>query len=343
MSDLTMDRIYTLPGKKGIAISARTGSGNSSICFGSRHVLRVLVADTGSGAHAIYKRPEAECVDIIADNPKESPVQQAMRLVKKWTEEGYLWAVDSFSTLMEQQVAWHKRFRTDRQQMSLREHQHVVGDLRDLALFLASRSGFTIFNTSPGGQQRTPEGNVVNMPKGVLVGYASLSGLAEGKESVLSRFTSSWIITPGGIATKDRPRIARGFILAENDIRGGEVGNFAPIKDPLRVLKATEAFEGEGEDRRKIRDEEVDAFLSLDSPICTIDAMLERIAAQFPHIRDKPARLVNQPAQQNSQNQPPQLGVVKGGEAESLNSPAGQTGGERRRQPQAAQGGGNRA
>lgn len=278
-------RIFTLPGRKGIAISARTGSGKSSAFFGSRHVLRVLVADTGSGAHSIYARPEAEVVDVVTDNEKESPVHQTMRLVKKWTDEGYLWCVDSFSTMQEQQVAWHKRFKTgNKRQMSLPEHQHVVGDLRDLALFLASRPGFTLFNTSPGGQQRTPDGMTVNMPKGVLVGYASLSGLSEGKESILSRFTSSWIVMPGAVATERRKAIARGFILPWYDIRGGEVGNFAPIKDPLRVLRATEIFEGQAEDKHKVGEEEVDAFLPMLGDPCTIDAMLERIAELFPMI-----------------------------------------------------------
>lgn len=173
-----------------------------------------------------------EIVDVIADNPKESPVQQAMRLIKKWTEEGRIWLMDSFSTMIEQQVMWHKRFNCgEKQQMSLREHMHVVGNLRDLALFLAQRPGFTLFNTSPGGQQRTPEGQVVNIPKGILVGYAALSGLAEGKETVLSRFTTSWIATPGTIATDRHARVPRGFILPWHDIRGGEIGNFAPIKD----------------------------------------------------------------------------------------------------------------
>ncbi len=293
-----MCRIATLPGRKGIAVSGRTGSGKSSIFFNSVHVIRVLVADSGSGGHAIYKRDTSIVVDTVADNKNESPVQQCMRLVKEWTEKGYLWVVDSFTTMQEQQVMWHKKYRTDKQQMSLREHMHVVGDLRDLALALASRPGFTIFNTSPGGTVRTPDGQTLPIPKGVLVGYPALSGLAEGKESVLSRFTSSWIVMPGMIGTANRAKIARGFIVPWHDIRGGDIGNFAPIKDPLRVLEFTKnAPEHEGEAETQ---EEVDAFLPFDplaEGFCTIDAMLERIADKFPSIRLPPKEQVAGAAQ----------------------------------------------
>jgi hypothetical protein len=298
----------------------------------------VFVADTGSGAHAIYAREGTEVVDAIADNPQESPIQQCMRLVKKWTEEGLLWAVDSFSTMIEQQVMWHKKHRTGNQQMSLREHQHVVGDLRDLALFLASRPGFTLFNTSPGGQQRTPEGQIVNIPKGILVGYPALSGLAEGKETVLSRFTTSWVATPGAIANDKRAKIARGFILPWHDIRGSEIGNFAPIKDPLRVLAATKVYEGTGDDRRVVREEEVDAFLTFDpasEESCTIDVMLDRIAETFPHIRKNETGAANA----NAPRQPPQLGVVEGGEPQRTSAPPSQA---KSGNQQRAAGGGNR-
>lgn len=315
-------RIFTLPGGMGIAISGRTGCGKSSQFFRSAHVLRILVADTGSGAHKIYARPEAEVVPVVTDNPQESPIQQAMRLVKQWTEQGILWALDSFTTMQEMQVAWHKRFRAPNQQMSLREHQHVVGDLRDLALYLAQRAGFTLFNTSPGGQQRTPEGQILQIPKGIVVGYPALSGLAEGKESVLSRFTTSWIVTPGAVATERSRRIARGFLLPWHDIRGGEIGNFAPIKDPLRVL--TETIRRSEDGHEKDITEEVDAFLPLDNDPCTIDAMLERIAERWPQIvveeDEKTLLLLKQP-------QKPPLTVVKDPPEVQQRAPQGRRGG----------------
>lgn len=321
MSELTLSRIVTLPGHKGIAISGRTGSGKSSIFFGSRHVTRIIVADTGSGGHAIYKRPGTEVVDVVTDNPNESPIQQTVRLIRQWTKQGLLWAMDSFSTMQEQQVLWRKRFRAKNNQMSLQEHGFVVGDMRDLALELATRPGFTIFNTSPGGQVRTPDGQLVNIPKGVLVGYPALSGLAEGKESVLSRFTSSWIVMPGFFQTDRNSgaitrKVPRGFLLPWHDLRGGDIGNFAPIKDPLRVLKPSKTMRKTEHGEQEV-EEEVDAFLPLESELCTIDAMLERIADHFPQIRE-PARPAESapgagapPAQAATGTAPP-VSLVKG-------------------------------
>ncbi len=332
MSETTFSRIITLPGNKGIAISGRTGSGKSSIFFRSRHVTRVIVADTGSGGHAIYARPGTEVIDVITDNPNESPIQQTIRLISMWTRQGLLWAMDSFSTMQEQQVLWRKRFKAKNNQMSLQEHGFVVGDMRDLALELATRPGFTIFNTSPGGQVRTPDGQLVNIPKGVLVGYPALSGLAEGKESVLSRFTSSWIVMPGFFMT-DRTsgaitrKVPRGFLLPWHDLRGGDIGNFAPIKDQLRVLQASKVMRKTEHGEQEV-EEEVDSFLSLDSERCTIDAMLERIADHFPQIREQPRKESTAPASESAKPQTapaaPPVVLVKDGEQGGAPAKGGQ-------------------
>ena len=280
-------RARQLPGQAGIAISARTGAGKSSIFLGSRHVIRVAVADTGSGQHAIYARPESQVTIIRADDPTASPIQTVWKLLQQWHNEGALGCLDSFTTLQELQVAWVKRFKTGGS-ISLPNHQAIVGDLRDLALALASSSVFTLFNTSPGGQVQNPDGSRVQIPKGIIVGYPALSGLSEGKESVLSRFTSSFIITPGAAATANRPEIPRGFMLPNADLRDDTVANFAPIKDALRILRATER-EVEVDGVVRVVKERVDAFTSIDEEPM-IDVLIERIGKKFPMIYESPVR-----------------------------------------------------
>lgn len=282
-------RARQLPGQSGVAITGRTGSGKSSIFLGSRHVTRVAVADTGSGQHAIYALPGTIVTTIRADDAKASPITQITNLLVKWHNEGAIGCLDSFTTLQEVQVAWYKRFRTDGS-ISLRDHQRIVGDLRDLALGLASSSVFVIFNSAPGGQVQTPDGNRIQLPKGCLVGYPALSGLAEGKESVLSRFTSSYIVMPGMVASAQRPAIPRGFMLPMDDFRGDDVGNFAPIKDALRILRPSRrTVEQENGTTTEII-ERVDAFAPIESGIVMIDEIIDRIGAKFPGIYESPVQ-----------------------------------------------------
>lgn len=265
---------------KGVAIAGKSGSGKSSIFFGSKHVLGVIIADTGSMGHLAYAQRGAESV-ILDPGSKDSPIDQTLRLARAWSAAGKIWVLDSFSALQEQQVAWFKANRAkSRGTMNVKDHMLVVGDLRDAALVLASLPGFAIFNTAPGGMVKTPDGPPVEYPKGALVGYPSLSGIGANSESILSRWTTSWVIFPGyiwrdreGNATRQVPR---GFLLPQRDLRGNEAGQYTPIKDPLGVLEETK----EGD-----RGQEVHAFLPWGA--CTIDDMLERIAKRFPPPQEK--------------------------------------------------------
>jgi len=233
----------SLPGNKGVAVSARTGAGKSTIFYFSRLVSRILLVDSGSGGHHFNKQPTTEVAELNMANSEKSPVQQSIALTEKWSREGHLWLLDSFTTMQEQMCAWWKRHRA-KGGLTLQQHGFIVGEMRDLALCLAGLPGFTLFNTSPGGQIRTPEGQVINIPMGVLVGYPALSGLKENAESILARFTTSWILFPGfKKVNKDtgaiERSIPRGLLLPNHDIRGGNIANYAPIKDPMRILRAT--------------------------------------------------------------------------------------------------------
>lgn len=228
----------------GIAIVGRSGSGKSSSLFGSDYVTHVIIADTGSMGHRVYSKVPENITVINALNVDVSPVKQVYAAVEAAGEAGELYALDSFSTLQEQEVSWLKKTMR-RDKVSLDMHQMVVGSLRDLALTLASTPGFTLFNTSPGGRVRMPNGEYVEIPQGCLTGYPSLSGLAAGSESLLARFTSVLCAFPGftradGENGKKPMRIARGFILQDHDFRPDEARRYCPVKDPMQMLQASE-------------------------------------------------------------------------------------------------------
>lgn len=247
----------------GIAISGRSGSGKSTILQGSKHVHHLLLADTGSiAAHKAFYRgsnPKDDIVCIDA-NLDPSPIEVIRNKVRAWSEAGHIWALDSWTTLQEQQCSYVKR--KANKNLSLPMMQNIIGDLRDLALILAQSGGITICNTSPGGLVKQPDGNVKEYPKGCLVGFPSLVGLGAASETLLARWSTSWVAFPGH---KETPR---GLLLPHKDLRPAETANYVPIKDPCRVLQETEEC---GVDRLAPLGE------------CTIDLILERIAAKFPN------------------------------------------------------------
>jgi hypothetical protein len=227
--------------------------------------------------HLAYLRRDLGAEALVIDPHKpESPIKQTIAAVRGWAKEGRLSLLDSFSAIQEQQCLWYKASKK-KDALSVKDHQYIVGDLRDLALTLAALPCFVIFNTAPGGVVKTPEGQVTEYPKGALVGYPSLSGIGANSESVLSRFTTSWVIFPGwtkrdgnGDAVRTVPR---GFLLGWRDLRGNDASQYTPIKDPLQVLEETKTVDTE-------RTDEVHAFLPMGQ--CTIDGLIERIARKFP-------------------------------------------------------------
>lgn len=259
-----------------VAVSGKTGSGKSSIFFGSHYVLGVVIADPGSLGHILYQRKDlgAESI-IISPTDSVSPIRKTLEAVQRWTQSGRLCVVDSFSALQEQQCAWFKMNRK-KDSLTIKDHQQIVGDLRDLALALSALPCFVIFNTAPGGVVKSPEGQNFEYPKGALVGYPSLSGIGANSESVLSRFTTSWVIFPGWIRQDKDGNIVRnvprGFLLPWRDLRTGDAGQYTPIKDPLQVIEETKTLD-------PARGDEVHAFLPMGQ--CTIDSLLDKIAKKF--------------------------------------------------------------
>lgn len=229
---------------KNVAVFGRTGSGKSNMFYYSRFVSVIMIADTGSAAHQLFADPDTEVITIDPTLPA-SPIQQVADIAQRCQREGKLWLLDSWSTLQEQQVAWvkneNKRSKNraaNAPAISLRDHQMIVGDLRDLALFLAMAEGFTIFNTSPGGKGKTPEGQEVVYPAGCITGYPSLNGTGMSSETILARWSNVWGVCGGG-RRADGSTVPRGLYVPGHDIRPNGHETYAPLKDPLMVVKDT--------------------------------------------------------------------------------------------------------
>lgn len=260
----------------GIAIAGRSGSGKSSLFFGSEYVRHAFIADTGSQGHRLFQKPggEARSVDFTSNL---APSFQVMEAVQEWSKEGKLWVLDSFTTLIEHECVFAKR---GKRGLSQADYKDIVGRLRDLALILAQLPGWTVMNTAPGGVTRLPDGTLQNTPQGSIVGLPSLTGVGSGSETILARWSTVYVVFPGHIYRDREQRITRqvprGFLLPNKDLRPTEMTQYTPIKDPMGVLAETAIRTDEGE-----RGLEVDAFPPIgERPM--VDVLLERMAAKFP-------------------------------------------------------------
>lgn len=266
----------------GVAIAGRSGSGKSSMFFGSEHVRCAFIADTGSQGHKLYQRPggEVRYVDLRSNEP---PSVQVMACVQKWSDAGRLWVLDSFTTVIEHECVYAKR---GKKSLFQADYKDIVGRMRDLALVLAQLPGFTVFNTAPGGMVKLPDGTVQDTPKGSIVGLPALTGVGSGSETILARWSTSYVVFPGHTWTENgriTRSIPRGFILPNKDLRGSAANQYTPIKDPLNVL--AETVTGEGDQAVGL---EVDAFRPMGEP--SVDVILERIARKFPPPAEEPAK-----------------------------------------------------
>ncbi len=235
---LTAEDVH-LPAR-GVAVFGRTGTGKSSLFYFSRFVRVIMIADTGSAAHSLYFDGEVVTIDPTL---ALSPIEQVESIVARCAQAGQLWLLDSWTTLQEQQVAWKKLANRRRQRssnapaISIRDHQEIVGDLRDLALILSLGQGFTVFNTSPGGKGKTPEGQEVIFPAGCITGYPSLNGTGLNSETILARWSNVWGVFQG--YRSDARNIPRGLYVPGSDIRPAEHASYAPLKDPLMLIHDT--------------------------------------------------------------------------------------------------------
>lgn len=252
----------------GIALFGRTGSGKSSLLYNSDLLGGVIVADTGSLAHKLYAKGDVYVVDSLA---QKSPIDQVLEKVQEYEAKKLPWALDSFSTLQEQQVAWFKRVINGAKgkKISLPDHQIIVGNLRDLALVLAQGNGFTLFNTAPGGKGKTPDGQEIVYPAGCLTGYPALNGTNANSETILARWGNVW----GTFTGSAQHGIPRGLYVPGNDIRPESHQTYAPLKDPLFVLV----------DNTQKGIMAVPVVTDPKSqPVCFLDTLLSTIARKFP-------------------------------------------------------------
>lgn len=247
----------------GVAIFGRTGTGKSSMFYRSRYVTQIIVADTGSMAHTMFHRGTCTVIDSTAT---DSPIHQVRKVIEHCKRTGELYCLDSFTTLQEQHVAWQKGNSSNARgpAVNLKDHQAIVGHLRDLALVLATTPGFTLFNVTPGGVGKTPSGEQIEFPAGAITGYPSLSGVGAGSESILSRWGCVWGVFPGH---KETPR---GLYVPGKDFRPAKYGDFSPLKDPYMVIQDTHKGDCAVMKAPDLRDPE-------NAEVCFIDQIIEAI------------------------------------------------------------------
>lgn len=234
MAETTKNEIHLPAG--GVALFGKSGSGKSSFLYNSEYVRGAIVADTGSLSHRLYFRGVDADFVVIDPMANDSPITQVQDAVKRFTTESKMFFLDSYTTLQEQQVAWTKK-NAKRGFISLPDHQAIVGQLRDLALVLSRASCFTVFNSTPGGEGKTPDGQRVVYPAGAVTGYPSLSGTEAGKETILARWSSVWGFFAG--FRNDSMVIPRGMYVPGQDIRPESHAIYSPLKDPMMVIENT--------------------------------------------------------------------------------------------------------
>lgn len=273
----------------GVGVFGRTGSGKSTMFFFSRFLQRVFCADTGSLAHKLWAGDDRFVQ--IDPTAKESPIDQVMKGVEQCRAEGWLWLMDSWTTLQECQVAWFKKDNRGRDFVSVKDHGAIVGRFRDLALILAQAQGFVTFNTSAGGRGKNPDGTEVVYPAGCVTGYPSLNGTNANGETILARWGTVW----GAFAGSEKAGMPRGLYVPSRDPRPEDHAKYAPLKDPLGVVKET--AEGKG----------IMAFPDRDDPKnrnrCFADELLVLASANWP--RRRPAAPAPAPSDNGAAATPP--------------------------------------
>lgn len=248
----------------GVAVFGRSGNGKSSLFYRSRFVKCIIIADTGSQAHGLFATGEVVPVSLSGS---VSPIKQVATKVEEYAGKGIV-LLDSWSTLEQMHCYWFKKSK-NLGNISVRQHGEIVGDLRDLALFLAQSQTFTVFNTTPGGRGKTPDGNEVVYPAGAITGYPSLSGMNAGSETILARWGNVWGVFQGHPARE----LPRGLYVPGKDIRPESYATYAPLKDPLGVIRDTS-----GKGVHEIPDRaELEA-----GGRCFVDELLVEVAAKFP-------------------------------------------------------------
>lgn len=263
----------------GIAIAGPTGSGKTSVLLGSKYILDVCIADTGSLAHKMHHIGGGEVIVIDHSKKDYSPINQVRDFVARCEHDGRLWILDSWSALESQQCAWLKP-KCKNQSLSQFDHKDVVGWMRDLAFVLSQGHGVTLFNTSLGGSIKNDDGTVTIVPQGAITGYPSLSGVTPGSESILARWSSVYVAFRGWTKRNDNGDVIahypRGFLLEGHDIRTREAQQLTPRKDHYRALAPGEIPVGDTSAPTTTH-----PFQAEDSNVCTFDAILERIAARW--------------------------------------------------------------
>jgi hypothetical protein len=299
-----------------VAIFGQSGTGKTSLLFGSKFVQDIIIADMGSMAHRLYT-PNARFTIISPDGkhrvchpgkPDQVVDKSPIDMVRMVTDEcrmmNRMSSLDSWSTLQEHEVAYTKNI-SGKRGMSLPMHNEVVGRLRDLALFLAASPGFTIFNTSPGGEGKTPTGEVVKYPKGCITGYPSLNGTESGKETILARWSSVWGVFKG------YGEIPRGLFVPSHDIRPQDMQNFSPLKDPYLVITDTSDNEKHIMTTFDLRDQRSIGRCFIDEMLILIAKRLKDVSGQRQAIQPPQSQASTQ-AQHESHKQRQESGPANG-------------------------------